>query len=243
MDPGALEVALEGGWVPSLSQDQQRVGFNGTKLEDLNQTSVLFRPRVRVGLPRALTLEAGWIPPVEINGVEPNIFSLAIARSFALTERQRLGLRFYGQGGTIDGDFTCSSDTVAAGDDSVLNPFRCEAVSEDTQTLDAVGLEVSWAVTPMESSRWELHVGMGVHRMDLEFQVRALYGGLVDRTLLATDGITISAVAGASYLAGERHRLTGELFYSPLDVVRPPQLASANDGLFNVRALYSYKVR
>jgi hypothetical protein len=86
-------------------------------------------------------------------------------------------------------------------------------------------------------------VGLAINYLDLEFQVDALHSGVHDRTLQITDGATVYLTGGATYAAGERWRFTGELFYSWLSVVRPPQTDSENDGLFNFRFLVSYRIR
>ena len=81
--PGAVEaLSLEGGWVPDLSESERRVGFEGTKVEDLNRTSVFGRPRILVGLPAGFAVEAGWVPPIEINGAKANILNGAVEKTF-----------------------------------------------------------------------------------------------------------------------------------------------------------------
>ncbi len=39
VEPGSVEVSFEGSWVPSLSEDERRVGFDGRKTEDLRTSS------------------------------------------------------------------------------------------------------------------------------------------------------------------------------------------------------------
>ncbi len=73
--------------------------------------------------------------------------------------------------------------------------------------------------------------------MDMEFQVNALTDGIQDRTLLLADGWTWSISGGASWKLSERFSIAGEIFYSPLSVVRPPSTESENDGLFNLRTM------
>ena len=46
-----------------------------------------------------------------------------------------------------------------------------------------------------------------------------------------------------NYLASEKWRIAGEVFYSWLSVVRPPETTAANDGLFNFRFLVAYRLR
>ena len=241
LEPGAIEVAMEVGWVPSLSATERRIGFNGTKLEDLNKTSIFGRPRVHVGLPKQYVLTLSYVPPIEVAGIEPHLLSAAIARTVWCSDTWRLGLRLYGQLGTVEGDLTCDADTVAAGADPLRNPFNCTAVSNDEVTQDYLGLELN--ATRKTSGRWEPYFGVAINRLDMEFQVNAEYSGVIDQNLLLTDGFTWSATAGVSIAAAERWRVIGEVFYSPLDVVRPPGTSSENDALLNVRGMIAYKLR
>ena len=145
--------------------------------------------------------------------------------------------------GSIEGDFTCSKDTAAAGADPIRNPFGCEAASRDEYDLQAFGLEASAAWKVGRDGRWEPFLALSYNRMDLEFQVDARYSGLIDRTRLETDGQTVYALAGVGYRASPAWRLAAEVFYSPLDVVRPPDPSTRNDELLNFRATLSYKLR
>jgi hypothetical protein len=242
VEPGRIDLELEGAWVPSLSEAERTVGFNGTKTEDLNRTSVFVRPAVTIGLPKKLSLRLTWVPPIEAFGVEPNLLAVALGRPVHQARTWRLGLRGYAQHGTLEADFTCPEDVVAAGDNPELNPFNCVEPSNDEHQITTLGLEISWAKEPRAYGRWEPHVGLSVNYMDLEFQVDARHSGIVDRTRLVTDGVTVALTAGVTYHAGERWKLVGEAFYSPLEVTRPPSTSTANEGLFNIRALVSYKI-
>ncbi len=247
MTPGSWEIGFEGGWVPSLSETERRVGFDGRKTEDLNKTSVFGRPRVTIGLPKKFSLTLAYAPPVEVGGVKPNLISAAIGRPFHVGDSWRFGWRLYGQTGTIKGDFTCDSDTVAAGNDPQRNPFRCEAVSNDEVSVDYASFEISTA--RRSESPFEPHFSVAVNFLDTEFQVNALYFGVIDRTLQRADDTTVSLTAGLSYRATDKWRLTGELFYSPLgDVSRRDSptsntFTSGSEELFNVRGMISYRVR
>ena len=79
-EAGSWEFSVEGIWNPSLSKEESRVGFEGTKVEDLNRLTIIPRPRMSVGLGWDTTLEVSYIPPVEIEGIEPNILALALER-------------------------------------------------------------------------------------------------------------------------------------------------------------------
>lgn len=240
---GAIDLGFEGSYVPQMSDEERRIGFNGTKLEDVNKTSFFGRIRGSVGLGKGVALELGWTPPVLVGGAKPNIFALALGRPFALSETWRLGVRGYGQLGTIEADITCSADEAAAGDDLQQNPFQCVEPSQDESRQKVIGLELVAGYDG--ESRFKPYLGLGVNYMDLEFQVSAIYaGGLVeDHNLQLTSGTTLSATAGLTFEAGKRWRVTGELFYSWLGITRPPSTTSANEGFFNGRVFVSYRVR
>ncbi len=243
VEPWSLELALEGGSIPSLSEEDRRVGFNGTKVEDLNRAPLFGRPVARLGLPGELTLSAGWVPPIDFDGVTPNILSFALARPLWSGARGRLSAQAFYLDGRIEGDISCPQSEVDAGDDPVANPFGCEEASNDTMSLTSWGVELgySWQATPEVS----LFVTGLWQQLDSEFQVRALYDGFLDRNRLVYDGDDYAWTAGVGWQATAKLRLAGELFYSPLDVVRDPtgRGPSQNDPLFNFRLLGTYKLR
>ena len=70
LEPWRGAVALELGGIPSLSEEQQRVGFGGFKQEDLNKSPVFGRLRGTLGLPGGWVAELGYTPQVEIDGTK-----------------------------------------------------------------------------------------------------------------------------------------------------------------------------
>lgn len=240
---GEIDLSLEYGQIPSLSEEERTVGFGGVKEEDLNKVPYYVRPRVDVGLGRKLTLSVGYLPPVERNGARPNVLTVALGRPVYETPSWRFSLRLHGQVGSVEGDFTCSARTVAAGDDPEKNSFGCSAVSRDDFETQTLGLEASMAWELGAQDRWEPYISASIQRMDLEFQVRAEYSNIIDRSRLLTEGHTWSATAGVGCALSSRWRLVGEIFYSPLEVVRPPSVSRQTDELLNARALLTYKVR
>jgi hypothetical protein len=232
--PGAVEFGLEVGWVPYLSEDQRRVGFDGTTIQDLNKTPFYARPRLLVGLPAGFAVEVGWLPPVRLNGGEANLFNAAIEKTFVDTAGGSLGLRAYGQIGHAMGDFTCSEENVAQPPGSPGNPQACSQRSTDTATLNDAGAALAGGV---KLGRAALHGAVGATYNDLQFQVGAYTNGAADNTLLATHGWTGWVAAGADIPVGEHFSISVAAFYSPLQVKRPPATESVNDPLFNVRAM------
>ena len=238
-----MDLGLETDWVPTLSDAERTVGFVGTKKEDLNKTSIFIRPRFTLGLPSKFSLGLTYLPPIEAFGVKPHLFGVSLGRPVHDATGWWMGLRGYAQLGTIQGDFTCDEETVAAGEDPENNPFSCEAVSEDEYRLRTLGVDWSASWRLGGSGRLMPYAGVAINYLDTEFHVNALYAGQIDRTVLLTDGLTLSFTGGIGYALTERLTLRGEVFYSALTVVRPPNTTTQNDGLFNLRSLITYRIR
>jgi len=242
LPPGAVELSLEGGYVPTLSEEQRTVGFLGEKPEDLNRSAVFGRPRIAIGLPADLTATVSWAPPAEVGGVEPDVLSFALAGKLWQGERARVGARLFGQRGTLRGDLTCPRD-IAGLTDAERNPYGCEEPSRDEMSLRLVGAELQASTT---LARWPAvspYVTIARSRLHAEFQVDARRNGFLDRTLLETDGTLWSGTVGLAVDTGTRARLAAELFYTPLDVVGRAGKGEETDGLFNARVLLAYRVR
>jgi hypothetical protein len=240
-EAGSIDLGLEGGWIPSLSESQRRVGFDGTAVEDLNRSPLFGRPRLTVGLPLGFSVEGAWVPPVGINGQRSNLLSAALERPFVVADSLTLGFRLYGQIGHSKGDFTCPSDVVSQPPGSTGNPKSCDAASKDSATLNNVGLALTGGVKL--GGGGAVHFAVGGTYNDLVFQVGAVTAGVSDNTRLATHGWTGWVAAGAGWPLGKGASFAAEAFYSPLSVVRPPQQMAQNDGLFNVRAILRLHIR
>lgn len=241
MEPGTVEVGLELGWIPELDEDERRVGFTGTKVEDVNKAPLLARLRGTVGLPGGFSATLGYTPPVEVfDGVEAHLVAGSLNRPLAVGGRWRLGGRLFGQWGLIESDITCPGD-VARVEDPSVNPFRCESPSADEMTMRYLGAELSAARDA--GGAWLPHAAVAAQHLDMEFQVDARYAGLVDRTRLTADGWTWSATVGVSRRYAGGTRLAAEVFYSPLEVDRDGDGDAGTDPLLNVRVLLTYPLR
>jgi hypothetical protein len=240
VEPGKIDLGLELGWLPSLSREQRLIGFNGTKEEHVNRTPLVARPRVNIGLPQDLTLTLGYIPPVRLGGIQPNILAVSVGRPLVTLDKWRLGLRLLGQVGRLRGDVTCDRETVGAGLDATRNPFGCEAPSDDRLTIRSGGVELGNAF--VISPRAEPYIAVSWNYFDTEFQTDARYSGVIDRSRSVGSGPSVALTTGISYRIRPQVRFGGELFYTPLDVRRFQQ-PRTNDGLMNVRAALWYELR
>lgn len=243
--PGRVELGLELGSIPQLSDAERTVGFNGTKREDLNRSPAYARLRAAVGLGAGFGLELGWAPPVEVDGARANLVSLRVGHLLLERSRFRLGAALLTLTGAIEGDLTCDADTVAAGADPQANPLGCEAVSDDEMRLDAHGVEVAAAFGFARAPKLEAHLAAAYLQLDSEFRVDARYDGLIDRSVLAFDGEQWSFAAGLAHRANDRLRIAAELVYAPLDVVRDPfgRAPAESDPLVNLRLLVAWRLR
>jgi len=238
--PGSVEVDVELGWIPELDDEQARVGFSGSKVEDVNKAPVFFRPRLVVGLPADFSLTFGYVPPVEAFDAQAHVFSLSLDRPLGRLGDWRFGGRLYGQVGEVRSDITCPNEVVGV-TDPALNPTGCEEESRDEVTMNYAGVELSAAWGPPEA-RWQPYASVAANHLDMEFQVDALTNGLRDLSRLTADGWTWSAAAGVKV----RHRsgidLAVEAYYTPLEVDRELDGSSENDALFHLRALVGWRV-
>jgi hypothetical protein len=238
--PWSVSLGLEFGWVPPLSQSQRFVGFDGTKPEDLNKTPLFLRPRVTVGLPRRLSVIVAVDPPIRSFGLKPRLVAVGLERPIYESTPWTVGLRGYGQLGTVSGAYTCPPSVLAFAPGSPGNLYGCQAASSDTATLRFVGGEVSAAYRPGRA-RLSPHAAVSVNYMNVAFQVDALTFGSVDDTHLGSRGVTVAGSAGVSYAISRRFDAVVDVFYSPLSVQR--LTGSSTNGLFNVRALVAYRLR
>lgn len=217
--PGAIEMALEIAPVPSLSAEDRRLGFVGTKIEDIDRPAAFGRLRWRIGLPRGWAVGLGIVPPLRLEGLEPRLAAVDLSRVSAASPRLRLVARAAIESGEIRGDITCSANDVAAGDDRVRNPFLCEARSRDVASIDSVGIGLTLVVKGRGGL--DPYLGFAVRHLDASFQVDARYSGLHDRTRLDTDGWIGWVAAGASHRSNGGWRATAEVQYAPLQFRRP----------------------
>lgn len=232
MEPGAYSLGLELAEVPFLSTEERRVGFNGTKVEDLNKSTVFIRPEITLGLPQGFSLSAAYAPPVRVFDIESNLLALAVNKDMGKWRNIRLSLRAFGQIGDVKGSFTCAEEVVS-GDEP--NPFNCIAPSHDEVTLRYAGIEGSLTYEGELLWRAQPFVAFSAQHMELIFQVDALHSGIHDRQRLVSDGWTEVYSAGVKIPLGERVVWAAALRYSPVSIRRPEWGVTRNNHLLQAR--------
>ncbi|MBI5504413.1 MAG: hypothetical protein HY899_06405 [Deltaproteobacteria bacterium] len=241
-EPGSVEMALELGNIPHLSTEQRTVGFGGTKVEDLNNSPLLARPILTVGLPWSLALSLSYVPPVKVFGVRPNLLAMALERPLLIRGPWTAGARLHGQVGYTKGSFTCPSGVAGFPPGSDGNPYGCEATSNDKAIQNYVGLELSGSYRIDALGGLAPYLAVGANYLDTAFQVHAQTFGAPDRTKLSADTWTFSLGAGFAYPFGDNASVSLGVFYTPLWVTRPPETSQEPDSLINARTQFTYRI-
>lgn len=235
--PGQWQVAGELGHIPDLSESEQRVGFRGTKQEDLDKSPVFGRVRLLVGLPAGWVAELGHTPSLEIDGMRADdLFAVAIGRRLFEGERFSLSLRAFGQHGSLHGDITCPAE-LAGIEDSTRNPYGCQAPSNDRVTLNHYGVDLTGG---WRSGPWLWHAGVGAVRSEPEVQVEALTFDVRDRSRLVARDVLPFAAVGVQHGLGERWSIGAELLHVPLAVRRTMDGDREREGLTSLRLQLRY---
>lgn len=225
------------GHVPQLSDEQQRVGFDGFKDEDLNKSPVFGRLRAQVGIPGGWVGELGYTPPLEINGLRPrDLFAIGIGRRLFEYETYSVSARAFGQHGSVSGDITCPGE-LAGDPDPERNPYGCQAASDDRVRLNQYGVDLTIAWTRY---RWAWHVTAGVVRSEPDVQVDALTFDVRDRSHLVARGVLPTMAIGLSRDVGARWTCAMEVLHVPLSV-RRPEGGRENDPLTSLRLRLSVR--
>lgn len=235
--PGQWQAALEAGHVPGLSTAEQRVGFRGTKQEDLDKSPVFGRVRALLGLPGGWVVEVGHTPSLEIEGLRAeDLFSAAIGRRVFAGEQLSVSARAFGQHGRMRGDITCPAE-LAGVEDSARNPYGCQAPSNDRVTLDHYGLELT---AGWQSGAWLCHGGVGAVRSEPEVQVDALTYDVRDRSRLVARDVLPFAAVGVQHGLGDRWSVGLEILHVPLSVRRTMDADRGREGLTSLRVQLRY---
>jgi hypothetical protein len=236
--PGRWAAAIEVGHIPSLSRQQQQVGFGGSKGEDLNKSPAFGRFRGWLGLPGGWVGELGFTPPLEVDGTRPRgVVAVAIGRILLEHGDFSLSARLFGQHGSVSGDITCPSG-VATTQDPKVNPYGCRAPSNDRLQVGHYGLELTPA---LDRGAWRWHASLAAVRTENEVQVDAYTYGIHDLTRLTSMAVLPAFAIGASRGSGNRWRWGAEVLYVRLQVRRDVNGPIENDPLASVRLYLRYE--
>ena len=219
--------------IPRLSAGQRRIGFNGTKTEDLNKSPVFGRLRLGTALPAGFSLELGWTPPVEIDGARPrHLFAAAVSRPLVETASWKLAGRIFHQRGKVVGDFTCDRETASFEPGSARNPYGCRAPSSDTFRMDQTGIELG-VLKRHRRFAVDSFASVAYTWMAPSTRVNARTFGVIDRSLLSARLEVPTVSLGLRFRPSDRWQVHAALSWTQLEVRRRAGEPIQSDDLYS----------
>lgn len=221
---GRLELGGAVTMIPSVSLADRTVGFGGTKPEDSNLCPVYPRLTASKGF-GALSVEAGWTPPVTVCGVTANVVSAALGYRFALGTTWDGQVRLSGLTGHVDAAITCGPTAVV--DSLNLTCYRGSPSADRVAPL-AMAVDFAAAWQGWRAKRIEPYLSVGVRYERIDFDVNYTRSDsqsvaalpvrvppLDDHNRLSSTLSRLQLAAGASWGVTNRFKLGGELYYAP----------------------------
>ena len=208
-------------YIPEPDPSLQRTGVCFTPKQESTQLSPVFpRPRLSIGLPYGVLVEASYLPPIKVADAEANLFSGAVSLSHALVETNGAPVvaaaRVHVTHGWVRGAITCAKKALQTQDSSA--PCYGSAPSRDTFHPDMWGIDGSIG-RAFASGRLDLFAGGGVNWLAPRFRVGFTSGtGLVDNTLVEVDLRRAAWFAGGTWRLLHAWSATGQLYAVPGDV-------------------------
>lgn len=218
LSPWTIRVGGQLSNVPSPSREIQQTGlcFQG-KSERTRISPVFPQPRIAIGLPANLSLEASYVPPVKVSGATPNLGSVALAwtRPFAVrrTTTAVVQLRAHGTFGHVTGAITCDEDVLQSSNPTA--PCYGDRPSDDTFKPNMFGGE---GTLGLWRGRWGLYGGGGVTWLRPRFQVGFNdLNGYDDRTRVLVNLTRGTAFGGLTFRPVEPLALSAQVYAVPSD--------------------------
>ena len=239
---GQGRIAAELSSIPSLTDEQQKVGFGGFKLEDLNQSPIFGRVRASIGIGWDITAEIAHTPSVAINGARANgVWGLALSKPLLTTQRWAIGLRAFGQSGTVTADVTCSASVANAPVFTTENPFGCVSPSKDRLTVDHHGGEITITHSPM-AGKIQPWAGWAMTWMTPKVEINAPLKNTLQQGVLQSQGHSHTFSLGFSYSNNEPWGIHLASSFTPLNVKRSSSNIDGRDDFWNFKVGFSWDI-
>jgi hypothetical protein len=224
MNPGSIRIGAEGEYIPKPNSAIEQTGACFTQKSEHTSLSPVFgRPRLTIGGPFGLVLEAAYLPPVTIARATPNLFSFGVSQAHHFTTGPvatgtTLMLRVHGTFGNVKGAITCPRSSLQQ--TSPLSPCYGTNPSKDTFHPDMFGGEIAAGFAP-GSGGLSFYVGGGANRIDPHFQVGFTdANGNVDRTQveLASPLVRATVFGGVTAIVRRILDVGAQIYSVPSDV-------------------------
>jgi hypothetical protein len=234
LEPGHFAFGLDVVQIPHLSSEQRRIGFNGTKEENLNKAPVLGPPAPALRDHGTLVVTGSYVPPIEVF----DRLRTHVGRCPSTSSRWMKVAGAGPSGALASGRAPAATSParreIAGNPDPMVNPFLCEEPSNYTFTSWTAGVELM--AENRLSPRWSAFANAAYTYADLTFDVDAHYSGIHDQRRLTASGPIWSLGVGARYAVTERLSAALSLVHVPLDLRRPPDYGSESDSLTHIRS-------
>src|SRR5213596_1914276 len=118
MSPASIRIGGEGEYIPKPNRAIEQTGACFTQKSEHTSLSPVFgRPRITVGGPFGVALEAAYLPPVTIARATPNLFSFGASEAHhfstgPISNGTTLMFRLHGTFGNVKGPITCPRSSL-----------------------------------------------------------------------------------------------------------------------------------
>jgi len=223
MRPASIRIGAEVEYIPKPSPAIEQTGACFTQKSEHTSLSPVFgRPRITVGGPLGLAIEAAYLPPVTIARAKPNLFSFGVSQAhhFAagpVSTGTTLMFRVHGTFGNVKGAITCPRSSLQQSAPS--SPCYGTTPSKDTFHPDMFGGEISAGIAP-GSGGISFYAGAGANRIDPHFQVGFTdANGNVDMTQveLASPVVRATVFGGATAIVRQIFDVGAQIYSVPSD--------------------------
>lgn len=228
--PGSVVAAIELSFVPPLDASQRSAGYD--KPEATNLAPVFPRPRIRIGFPFGVGLEASWLPPVRVFGVTANLAALAVTLPAGrIGDQLQISGRLSGMRGRVTGPITCNADIAEEGSADLRTYYRTVCRDKDSKdyfeprhlSMELLATRPLGTLRPYAAVGARLDAGtrfdIGVARADGTYRDP-------DHPVLELRAVRPQFMLGATWRGLHLANVSGELFYAPGSVLTGRGLVS-----------------
>ena len=224
--PWQFRVSLEVTPMPAADASLRATTcYASSKTESTNLASVFPRPRIAMGLPWNLEVEASYVPPLKVKDATANLIGLALAwtRRVAVVAGSSViaQARVHTLIGTVEGPIVCGTDALQSDPTKVCYGKQ---VSNDRFTPNLSGAELTGAI---DLGEYAVFLTVGMNSVAPEFRVDFQSGvGYVtplpppDHTLVTLKErlSRFTLGGGATWRMFRGLDLTGQIYASPDDI-------------------------
>lgn len=217
---GSLDVGAEAVPVPSPRSELTHPSYCYQYTTNNTRLAPLFgRPRLTLGLPGGLALEASYLPPITVGAARATIASAALSRTSLApftSGRLDLTLRLHATTGAVHGAITCPQASLQLNDAGA--PCYGNVPSRDTFHPAAFGGEVAIG-TRNASGLVALYAGAGLSALRPSFRAGFTDAvGNVDHTTVDVALTRATLFGGATIRARRNLALSAQFYAVPADV-------------------------